>query len=290
MTAHDSFTITGASASPGPLVLASPHSGRDYPDGFVAASRLTLAQLRRAEDAYVDTLLAPAVAAGAPLIAARFGRSWLDLNRAPDELDPAMFVDPLAEHPDQSGDRVAAGLGVVPRVAGFGLDIYTGRLRLAEAQARLANVHAPYHAALAALIEAARARHGFAVLIDCHSMPTPPGVRGSTPEIVLGDLHGTSAGPRLTAAIEAHWARAGFRVARNVPYAGGFTTAHHSMVMAGVHVVQIEIDRALYMDPVRLLRHAGFERVAAVLATLAATLIAATPTLGLAPPWQVAAE
>jgi len=290
MTLSEGFTIAATSGPPGPLVLASPHSGRDYPDGFVATSRLTLPQLRRAEDAFVDALLAPAVLAGAPLIAARFGRSWLDLNRAPEELDPAMFVEPLSEHPDQSGDRVAAGLGVVPRIAGFGLDIYPGRLRLADAQARLAEVHAPYHAALGRLIECARARHGYAVLLDCHSMPTPPAAGGTVPEIVLGDLHGCSAAPSVTAAIEAHWRRAGFRVARNVPYAGGFTTAHHGRTVDGVHVVQIEIDRALYMDPARLVRHAGFARIATVLGTLAEHLLATVPKLGLAPPWRIAAE
>lgn len=283
------FTIDDARGDTTPLVFASPHSGRDYPYGFIAATRLTLAQLRRAEDAFVDTLLAGAVALGAPLIAARYGRGWLDLNRSPDELDPAMFVEPLDDHPAQAGERVAAGLGVVPRVAAHGLDIYPGRLRIAEARARIDAVHAPYHAALGSLLARARARHGFAILLDCHSMPTPASA-GPPPEIVLGDLHGTASAPALTALVEMHFRGYGWRVARNVPYAGGFTTAHHAQPAAGVHVVQVEIERALYMDPPRLARHAGFDRVAAALTGLAALLVHRAPTLGLSAPLRDAAE
>ena len=290
MIASAGFSVTGDEQGALPLVLASPHSGRDYPPGFIAATRLTLAQLRRAEDAYVDTLLADAVGAGVPLIAARFGRGWLDLNRSPHELDPAMFVEPLDDHPDQTGERVAAGLGVVPRVAAHGLDIYPGRLPVADARARLASVHAPYHAMLHNLLDRARQRHGYAVLVDCHSMPTPPAAYGAPPEIVLGDLHGRSANGALMTLIEAHWQAAGFRVARNMPYAGGFTTAQHGRPLQGIHAVQLEIDRALYMDPARLQRHGGFGRLATLLARLAQRIIEASPALGLAPAWRAAAE
>ena len=283
------FTIHRRGEAVSPLVFASPHSGRDYPPEFIAATRLTIAQLRRAEDAFVDTLLDGVVAAGVPLIAAHYGRGWLDLNRSADELDPAMFVEPLDDHPAQAGDRVAAGLGVVPRVAAHGLDIYPGRLRIAEAQARIAAVHAPYHAALGELLDAARRRHGFAVLVDCHSMPTPPG-SGAPPEIVLGDLHGTAAAPALVALIEAHFTGFGWRVARNVPYAGGYTTARHGAPGRGVHAVQLELDRSLYMDPSRLVRHGGFERVAAALTGLAERLELRVATLGLGPPLRDAAE
>ena len=285
------FSISGGGDAAGPLVLASPHSGREYPPGFVATTRLTLGQLRRAEDAYVDELLAGAVAAGVPLISAHYGRSWLDLNRAADELDPAMFVEPLADHPAQAGERVGAGLGVLPRLAAHGLDIYPGRLRLAEAEARLAAVHAPYHAALAELLERARRRHGFAVLIDCHSMPTPPAVNLARPaEVVLGDLHGTSASPALMATIESFWQAGGWRTSRNVPYAGGFTTAAHGAPARGIHAVQLELDRMLYMDPPRLRPHEGFARVAAALTALATLVVAQAPALELTPTWRAAAE
>ncbi len=269
------FSVRPGVTPPGPLVLASPHSGREYPSDFLATTRLTLAQLRRAEDAFVAELVEPAAAAGgAPLIAARYGRSWLDLNRAAAEIDPAMIVDPLEADPAQASERVAAGLGVIPRVAALGLDIYAGRLRHAEIEARLDAVHVPYHAALAELLDTARREHGFAVLLDCHSMPTPAPV-GSGAQIVIGDRFGTSANGELVTAIERHVVAAGFRVARNAPYAGGYTTTHHGAPGAGIHAVQIEVDRALYMDPARLVRHAGFDRIV----TLFGTLVAALPEI-----------
>lgn len=273
-----------------PLVLASPHSGRDYPPEFLARTRLTLAQLRRAEDPYVDTLLDGAAALGVPRLSARYGRSWLDLNRAPDELDPAMYVDPLDAHADQASDRVVAGLGVVPRIAAHGLDIYPTRLRLDDARARIAAVHAPWHATLERLTAAARDVHGYAILLDCHSMPTPPPVAGGAPQVVIGDLHGRSAAPALVALIEAHFVSCGLRVARNVPYAGGYTTAHHGRPEQGVHAVQIEIDRALYMDPQRLTRHMGFTAVASHLRGLATCLLTAAPSLPLSSRFAEAAE
>ncbi|TRW17809.1 N-formylglutamate amidohydrolase [Glacieibacterium frigidum] len=273
-----------------PLVIASPHSGRDYPPEFLARTRLTLAQLRRAEDPYVDTLLDGAAALGVPRLSARFGRSWLDLNRAPDELDPAMYVEPLDAHADQASDRVVAGLGVVPRIAAQGLDIYPTRLRVDDARARIASVHAPWHATLERLTMAARDVHGYAILLDCHSMPTPPPVAGGAPQIVIGDLHGRSAASALVALIEAHFLGCGLRVARNVPYAGGYTTAHHGRPEHGIHAVQIEIDRALYMDPQRLTRHMGFAAVAGHLQGLVAHLLAAAPSLGLGPRFAEAAE
>ncbi len=282
------FTVSGDLDGRWPLVLASPHSGREYPAEFLARTRLTLAQLRRAEDAYVDGLLDGAATTGVPRLAARFGRCWLDLNRAPAELDPAMYVEPFDAHADQSSERVQAGLGVVPRVAGHGLDIYPTRLRLGEARARIAAVHVPWHATLAQLTAAARRTHGYAVLLDCHSMPTPAG--SNAPQIVIGDLHGRSAARALVDVIATHFSAGGLRVARNAPYAGGYTTAEHGRPERGIHAVQIEIDCALYMDPARLTRHMGFPAVAAVLTTLAARLVAVAPSLGLGTPFAEAAE
>ncbi len=284
------FTVFPGATPPGAFVLASPHSGREYPADFLAATRLTLAQLRRAEDAFVADLTLPAATAhGAPLIAARYGRSWLDLNRDAAEIDPAMVVDAMAADPAQASDRVAAGLGVIPRVAAHGLDIYPGRLRHADIVARLAAVHAPYHAALAGLIDDARRAHGFAVLLDCHSMPSPPAGPHGPPQVVIGDRFGASAAPALVAAVERHFAAAGLRVARNAPYAGGYTTAHHGRPATGIHAIQIEIDRALYMDPVRLVRHLGFDRIAGVFADLVGSLPGIVAGLDLGP-FAVAAE
>ncbi len=283
------FEVSLASDPPGPLVLASPHSGRDYPAAFLAATRLTLAQLRRAEDAFVNELVAPGAADhGVPLVAARWGRTWLDLNRDAAEIDPAMVVDAMPVHPAQASDRVAAGLGVIPRIAAHGLQIYPGRLRHSEIAARIAAVHLPYHAAITERLAAAVRANGFAVLLDCHSMPSPPVVPGGAPQIVIGDRFGTSAIAALVTVVERHFAAAGFRVARNAPYAGGYTTTHHGCPATGVHAVQIEVDRALYMDPARLVRHAGFERMAATFAGLIATLPALAARLDLEPPRTMA--
>lgn len=283
------YRISGPTEPAGPVVLASPHSGREYPPAFLAQSRLTLGQLRRAEDAYVDELLSDAAAAGAPLIAARYGRAYLDLNRDADEIDPAMIADPMPPSAGQASDRVAAGLGVVPRIAAHGLDIYASRLRLADVQSRLGALHRPYHAAIDTLIDAARRRHGYAILLDCHSMPTPPGA-ATAPQFVLGDLHGQTAAPRLVDAVDAAIVGEGYRVARNAPYAGGYTTLHHADPAGGVHVVQIEVDRALYMDPARLVRHAGFAGVARTMARLVETVLALAPGLGLEATRREAAE
>lgn len=284
------FTLSGDADGRWPLVLASPHSGRDYPAAFLARTRLTLGQLRRAEDAYVDGLLQGAAATGVPVLTARYGRSWLDLNRAPGELDPAMYVEPFDAHADQLSDRVQAGLGIVPRVAAQGLDIYATRLNLDEARSRIASVHVPWHATIATLTGRTAARHGYAVLLDCHSMPSPGPVRGGAPQIVLGDLHGRSAAASLVETIAAHFTAAGLRVARNAPYAGGYTTAAHGRPEHGIHAVQIEIDRALYMDPARLSRHMGFPAITAAMTGLAALLVEVAPRLGLAPSFAQAAE
>ena len=268
-----------------PLVIASPHSGRHYPQALLAGSRLTLAQLRRAEDALVDALLDGI--AGVPVLAATHARCWLDLNRRPDELDPAMFDAPLPVPVTQT-ERVQAGLGVIPRLAGHGLEINARRLPAGEAAARLATLHAPWHTRLAALLALARARHGSALLVDCHSMPSPGGPR--PPQIVLGDCHGQSAAPAIMDAIEDHFRRAGWRVARNAPYAGGHTTQAHGRPVQGIHAVQIEIDRALYLDSHRLTLHAGAGKVRAALTALAQRLVADWPQLAATSPWAQAAE
>jgi N-formylglutamate deformylase len=281
----DSFTLSGDMDGRWPLVIASPHSGRHYPAAFVAASALSVPQLRRAEDALVDQLLAGIC--GVPVLCARYGRAYLDLNRAADELDPGMFEDlpGLSVH---LSERVGAGLGVLPRMAGPGLNIYRERLPAAEARARLALVHRPWHEMLARLLERARARHGYAILIDCHSMPRPAGVM--PPQIVLGDRHGQSANPLLVDLVERHFAGAGWRVTRNNPYAGGYITQHHGRPENGVHVVQVEIDRSLYLDAGRLVPGPGFARMARQLQALVRLLLSAAPELGLSPVLRQAAE
>ncbi len=270
-----------------PFIFASPHSGNVYPSSFVKRSRLDAVALRKSEDAFVDELFATVPELGVPLIAARFPRVFVDANRAPSELDPAMFEGPLGLPIGARTPRVAAGLGVVPRVVRDGLEIYGLRIPAAEAQFRLEHFYRPYHAALSRLIAEARAEFGVAILIDCHSMPPPS--RAS--DIVLGDCYGEAASPDLTLFVQRTLAARGFTVARNTPYAGGYTTRLYGKPDEGVHALQIEISRALYLDEPRMAKTAGFALCRDRLRGFAEALTAATgPWLLPARPGQAAAE
>jgi N-formylglutamate amidohydrolase len=236
-----------------PLVVASPHSGSSYPPGFLAQVAVPLAALRRAEDAFVDELFAEAPRLGIPLLAARFPRSYVDANREPYELDPGMFEGPLPRPLNHRTTRVAAGLGMIPRVAASGEAIYRGRLSSDEIELRLESCWRPYHSTLSSLIEQTFRRFGVALLIDAHSMPSSASGVGSREreprvDIVLGDNHGESCAPDLVDCAERWLANRGLRVQRNQPYAGGFTTQRYGRPGLGRHALQIEINRALYMD------------------------------------------
>jgi N-formylglutamate amidohydrolase len=254
-----------------PLVFASPHSGRVYPRSLMAASQLDCEAIRGSEDAFVDDLIAPAADVGATMITARLARAYIDVNREPWELDPRMFEDDLPAYARGRTARVAAGLGAIARVVGEGQEIYTRKLTFAEASARVETVHRPYHAALAELLAAAKAAHGLAILIDWHSMPAAAapamGPRGSC-DIVLGDRYGASCAPAVARIVEREFRSLGYAVARNAPYAGGYTTEHYGRPGRGVHALQVEINRGLYMDEATLTPNAGFEPLKAKLATL----------------------
>lgn len=257
-----------------PVVLASPHSGRAYPADFVAASRLDPLRLRRSEDSFVDELFADAPGLGMPLVRATFPRAWCDANREAWELDPAMFADTLPAWVNSRSPRVAAGLGTIAKVVASGEPIYRSRLRFADAQARVAQCWRPFHDALAAEIAQTQARFGVCLLIDCHSMPAASVAPRPGCDIVLGDAHGASCGAATSRRVEEALAGAGFRVRRNDPYAGGFITRNYGRPDAGVHAVQLEISRGLYMNEVTIERAAGFIdirlRLAGVLAELRA--------------------
>ena len=241
-----------------PFLFASPHSGRFYPPSLLQRSRLDPTSLRRSEDAFVDELFAGVVGLGAPLLAAHFPRAYLDVNRSMAELDAGMFDSPLAVPVDTpSSPRVVAGLGVIPRIVRDGAEIYHGKLDSGEADARLSRLYKPYHQALSGLMEETRDRFEVAVLIDCHSMPSAL----SVPDIVLGDRYGASAAPQLTARAEAAFAREGFSVTRNTPYAGGHTTTLYGRVAENCHALQIEVNRALYLDEDRVAKRLSFENV-----------------------------
>ena len=246
-----------------PVVFASPHSGRDYPQAFVAASRLELPGLRRSEDSFVDELFAAAPAHGAPLLLARFPRAYCDPNREAWELDPAMFAGPLPDWVNTTSARVGAGLGTIARIVASGEAIYRGKLDFAEAQARVAQCWQPFHAELRTLITATQARFGQCLLIDCHSMPGLSQVRGERVDIVLGDAHGTACAPRVIRRIEECLLDLGFRVRRNDPYAGGYITRHYGRPREGCHAVQVEICRSLYMDEARIAPLPQFAAIAA---------------------------
>src|SRR5262245_5085485 len=235
--AAEPVTIRPAKGAKVPFIFASPHSGRFYPSSFAQSSRLDAISLRRSEDAFVDELFASVTELGAPLIAAKFPRAFVDPNRAPGELDPAMFDAPLQPNAGPRSPRVAAGLGVIPRVVRDGLEIYGTPLPAAEAAFRLEHFYRPYHAALAELVASARAEFGVAIVIDCHSMPPP--AKGH--EIVLGDCYGEAAAPELISYVHKNLVQLGFSVARNAPYAGGYTTSLYGKPAQGVHAIQIEV-------------------------------------------------
>lgn len=258
-----------------PVVYASPHSGTWYPPGFVAAAALDANTLRRSEDSFVDRLFQAAPRFGSPLVNCNFARVYLDVNREPYELDPAMFEDSLPPEANTTSLRVAGGLGTIPRVVADGAEVYRGKLRFEEAQRRVQEVYLPYHDVLGRLIQAARDRFGFAVLVDCHSMPSSGGEREDPrrrADIVLGDRYGTTAARRLVDTVGRAFAEEGLKVVRNNPYAGGFSTYHYGRPLERVHALQIEINRALYMDEQRIVANAGFAAIRAACTRVVATL------------------
>jgi N-formylglutamate amidohydrolase len=256
-------------AKPTPVIFASPHSGRFYPPEMIAASSLDGWTIRRSEDAHVDELIAGAPSHGHSLIAAHFARAWLDVNREPWELDQGMFEDELPVFARVRTARVAAGLGAIARIVCEGQEIYSRKLTFADAEARVQAVHQPYHAALCALIAETRAAFGCAVLIDWHSMPAAAASAvGADCDFVLGDRFGAACSGGLTRFVEDRLRAMDYAVARNAPYAGGYTTEHYGRPGRGVHALQIEISRALYLDEAKLAPAAGFPRLRADLERL----------------------
>jgi N-formylglutamate amidohydrolase len=250
-----------------PFVFNSPHSGRFYPPEFLAASRLDSLSIRRSEDHFVDELFSDAPQLGAPLLVAHFPRAYLDVNREPYELDPRMFEDALPSYANIGSMRVAGGLGTVPRIVAENMEIYARRMPVADALSRIEALYKPYHACLRRLIARTHARFGFSVLIDCHSMPGNIRIAGSDtrPDFIIGDRYGTSASAELSRAALHILEDLGFNAVRNKPYAGGFITEHYGRPVRGLHALQIEINRSLYVDEATLEKRADFEVVAAAL-------------------------
>lgn len=237
-----------------PLIFSSPHSGSTYPERFLAASRLDPLTLRRSEDAFVDELFMPCVALGAPLLRAFFPRAYLDVNREPYELDPKVFDGRLPEFANTRSLKVAVGLGTIPRVVGDAQPIYRKPISVAEGLGRIEALYRPYHERLRTLVERARKQFGCAVLLDCHSMPSNAADVGGL-DIVLGDRYGASAAQDIVETLERSLQASGYRVRRNKPFAGGFITEHFGAPNDGVHAIQIEIARALYLDERSIVRN-----------------------------------
>jgi len=264
----DAFEVRRAAPAgeppPTPLVFASPHSGRLYPPDMMAAAALDAQSIRSSEDAFVDDLIGRAPELGVATISARYARAYIDLNREAFELDPAMFADELPEFARARTARVAAGLGAIARVVSEGQEIYARKLTFAEARQRIDGAHRPYHETLARLLGEAHAAHGFAILVDWHSMPAAAartGGRDRPCDMVLGDRFGAACAGLLPARVERELEAQGYRVARNTPYAGGYTTEHYGRPSRRTHALQIEINRALYLNEARLTPTAGFERL-----------------------------
>jgi N-formylglutamate amidohydrolase len=259
-----------------PLVLASPHSGSEYPADFVAASRLDPLALRRSEDSFVDELFAAAPQLGAPLLSARFPRAYLDVNREAYELDPTMFSDALPSYVNAGSPRVRIGLGTIARIVASGENIYAGKLRFADAERRVECLYHPYHQVLRRLVQETAGMFGGYLLVDCHSMPSSSGCGQDGADIVLGDCYGAACAPRILETACRFLAERGFKVAINAPYAGGFTTGFYGRPSAHRHALQIEINRALYMDERSYCRKPNFARLVEHLADLVERLGQAT--------------
>jgi N-formylglutamate amidohydrolase len=274
-----------------PLLFNSPHSGCIYPRGFLAVSRLDLATLRRSEDSFVDELIAGVVARGYPLMRAHFPRCYVDVNREPYELDPRMFEGRLPSFANTRSMRVAGGLGTLARVVGDAQEIYDQRIAVGEALRRIDALYKPYHRVLRRLFMRLHRDFGAAVLIDCHSMPSSTGGRDERPrsDFVLGDRYGTSCVGLIAETVEETLRGFGYAVSRNKPYAGGFITEHYGNPAAGLHAIQLEVNRALYMDERRYERGASFASLAAEFEVLADRL-AAIPLEELRPYRAAAAE
>ena len=273
-----------------PIIFNSPHSGSAYPDEFLQASRIDLPTLRRSEDSFMDELIADLLSRGFPVVRVHFPRCYVDVNREPYELDPRMFAGRLPSFANTRSMRVAGGLGTIPRVVGDGQEIYRDRLNVDEALHRIETLYKPYHRALRRLINRVHQQFGTVVLVDCHSMPSVGVSRDEPrrPDMVIGDRYGTSCASLLPDLFEDVLGRLGYSVGRNKPYAGGFITEHYGNPAAGLHAIQLELNRALYMDERRFERSATFGRLAADLEALADCL-AAIPLQELRP-YRAAAE
>ncbi|MFQ5626423.1 MAG: N-formylglutamate amidohydrolase [Methyloligellaceae bacterium] len=264
-----------------PFVFNSPHSGRIYFREFLAASRLNLTSLRKSEDTFVEQLFAPVASLGAPLLHAHFPRAYLDVNREPYELDPALIAESLPRYANTQSVRVVGGLGTIARIVTESEEIYRRPMTLGDALERINNLYKPYHAALGGLMDASMEKFGMAVLIDCHSMPSNPlyDTGDERPDFVLGDRFSTSCNPDFTRLVAERLKAMGYMVAFNKPYAGGFITEHYGRPCKDRHALQIEVNRALYLNEASYQRSKDFDRLRQDIMRLVEAMIELIPAL-----------
>jgi N-formylglutamate amidohydrolase len=258
-----------------PVVFNSPHSGNHLPPSFLSQSCLSAEQLHTSEDTHIDALFMGCLQEGAPMLRALLSRSYLDLNREPFEFDTRMFAERLPQHMNVSSPRVASGLGTIPKTVGDGVNIYANPLRLDEALARVETYYRPYHRTLATLLDEAHRATGEVLLMDCHSMPSSavPARHGNNGcDVVLGDRFGSACDLAIVEMVETHFIACGLRPVRNRPYAGGFFTESHGRPREGRHALQVEINRALYMDERSRLPNENFQAVRTCLDALSRKL------------------
>ena len=214
----------------------------------------------------MDELIGDLSERGFPTVRVNFPRSYVDVNREPYELDPRMFTGRLPSFANTRSMRVAGGLGTIPRVVGDGQEIYRERLTVDDALGRIEALYKPYHRALRRLINKAHQAFGTVIVVDCHSMPSIGVSRDEPrrPDIVIGDRYGTSCAPLLPDMVEDIMSGLGYSIGRNKPYAGGFITEHYGNPASGLHTVQLELNRAIYMDERRRERGPRFAQVAPI--------------------------
>src|SRR5882724_4041190 len=284
------FTIVEPPVWRAPIIFNSPHSGSIYPDEFLSASRIDLPGLRRSEDSFMDELIGGLSGRGFPTVTVNVPRAYVDVNREPYELDPRRCAGRLPSFANARATRVAGGLGTEPRVVGDGQEIYRERLSVDDALGRIEALYKPYHRALRRLINKAHQTFGTVVVVDCHSMPSIGVLRDEPrrPDMVIGDRYGTSCAPLLPDLVEETMTGLGYSVGRNKPYAGGFITEHYGNPASGLHTVQLELNRAIYMDERRREKGPRFAQVAADFGKLAEMLATISP--GELGPFQAAAE
>ncbi|MBB5049636.1 N-formylglutamate amidohydrolase [Rhodopseudomonas rhenobacensis] len=287
---QSAFEIVEPAQWRAPIIFNSPHSGSVYPQDFLTASRIDLEALRRSEDSFMDELIAGLSDRGFPVVRVHFPRSYIDVNREPYELDPRMFAGRLPSFANTRSMRVAGGLGTIPRVVGDGQEIYRERIDVDDALGRIEALYKPYHRALRRLINKAHQSFGSVIVVDCHSMPSIGLSRDEPrrPDVVIGDRYGTSCVALVPDVVEQTMTARGYSVGRNKPYAGGFITEHYGNPSSGLHAVQVELNRAIYMDERLRARSPRFDQVIDDFAILADAL--AEIPLGDLGSFQAAAE